>query len=108
MCPIWRYGQLLTPLVTRVVEQPFKIPVMAAVALYTNDAKSEVVDEILARAASKVQEALDAGSWRDLKLLMRFLACLQGILDGDGVFPILDELFSRAADLQTASQEDVS
>lgn len=27
---------------------------------------------------------------------------------GDGVFPILEELFSRAVDLQTASAEDVS
>ena len=33
---------------------------------------------------------------------------MQDILEGDGVFPILDELFSRAADLQTASSEDVS
>lgn len=43
-----------------------------------------------------------------MKLVLRFLACLQGVLDGDGVFPILDELFSRAVDLQTASSEDVS
>lgn len=29
------------------------------------------------------------------------------MLEGEGVFPVLEELFSRAADLQTASSEDV-
>ena len=48
------------------------------------------------------------GAWREVKLVLRFLACLQGLLEGEGVFPILEDLFSRAVDLQTASSEDVS
>jgi nuclear cap-binding protein subunit 1 len=43
-----------------------------------------------------------------VKLYLKLLACLQGCLEGDGVFPLLEELFSRAADLQTASSDDVS
>ena len=54
-----------------------------------------------------MQEHLEAGAWREVKLVLRLLACLQGVLEGDGVFPILEELFSRAVDLQTASSEDV-
>jgi hypothetical protein len=54
-----------------------------------------------------MQSALEAGDWREFKLLLRFFACLQGILEGDGVFPVLDQLFDLAADQQAASQEDV-
>jgi nuclear cap-binding protein subunit 1 len=90
------------------VEQPFKIPHIAATFLYANDVNGDVAREMLARVSSRSQEAVDTGSWREFKLLLRFLACLQGIFEGDGVFPLLDELFSRAADQQTASQEDVS
>jgi nuclear cap-binding protein subunit 1 len=92
----------------RLVEQPFKIPHIAATCLYANDLNADVVKEILVRVSSRSQEAVDTGSWREFKLLLRFLACLQGVFEGDGVFPLLDELFSRAADQQTASQEDVS
>lgn len=68
----------------------------------------DLAREALARAASLLNKYFKSGSWREVKLVLRFLACLQGILDGDGVFPILEELFSRAVDLQTASSEDVS
>jgi nuclear cap-binding protein subunit 1 len=61
---------------------------------------------MLGRVSVRSQEAVDTGSWREFKLLLRFLGCLQGVFEGDGVFPLLDELFSRAADQQTASQED--
>lgn len=91
-----------------VVEQPFKIPFAAAIILVVNPRKAELVQEFLARAATALQTYLRCGSWREVKLVLRFLACLQGVLEGDGVFPILDELFSRAVDLQTASSEDVS
>lgn len=63
---------------------------------------------MLTKAAKAIQEYLEAGDWREVKLVLRFLACLQGLLEEDGVFPLLEELFSRAVDLQTASSEDVS
>lgn len=91
-----------------VTEQPFKIPFSAAVVLYINDTKPELVKEVLSETQRITQENLEAGNWRTFKLLLRFLACLQGLFEGDGVFTILDELFSRAVDLQAASTEDVS
>ncbi|MCJ1385922.1 hypothetical protein MMC17_009046 [Xylographa soralifera] len=89
-----------------IVEQPLKIPFVAAIVLAANPKKPEVVEEMLSRAGKAMQEHLQAGAWREVKLVLRFLACLQGLLDGEGVFPILEDLFSRAVDLQTASSED--
>ncbi|KAL8642687.1 MAG: hypothetical protein Q9228_000655 [Teloschistes exilis] len=89
-----------------VVEQPLKIPFVAAVILALNNKKPELARECLIRAITALDERFKAGAWREIKLLLRFLACLQGILEDDGVFPVLDELFSRAADLQAASPED--
>jgi nuclear cap-binding protein subunit 1 len=39
---------------------------------------------------------------------MRLLGCLQGLFEGDGIFPLLEQFFERAADLQMQSSEDVS
>lgn len=91
-----------------MVEQPFKIPFAAAIIIVVNPQNSKPTQEIIARAAAALQKYLYNGAWREVKLLLRFLGCLQGVLEGDGVFPILEELFSRAVDLQTASSEDVS
>lgn len=91
-----------------VVEQPLKIPFVAAIVLTINPQKPEVAQDLLTLAAKVIQEHLEGGRWREVKLVLRLLACLQGLLDEDGVFPLLEELFSRAVDLQTASSEDVS
>ena len=90
------------------MEQPFKIPFVAAIVLVINPQKPEVAQEMLARAGKAIQGYLDTGAWREVKLVLRFFGCLQGLLEHDGVFPLLEELFSRAVDLQTASSEDVS
>lgn len=58
------------------------------------------------QTGESLQVALDDGEWREVKLLVRFLSCLQGLFEGEGVFPLLEELFARAVDLQTASSED--
>ncbi|KUL82355.1 hypothetical protein ZTR_10525 [Talaromyces verruculosus] len=88
------------------LEQPFKIPFIAAVVLVINTLKPAFAAEVLKKACSTAQDALNAGVWRDVKLLVRLLGCLQGLLEGDGVFAILEDLFSRAVDLQTTSSED--
>ncbi|KAL9613730.1 MAG: hypothetical protein Q9167_001744 [Letrouitia subvulpina] len=90
-----------------VVEQPLKIPFVAAVVLTSNSKKPELVAIILEKAVTTLNEELRIGAWREVKLVLRFLGCMQGLLDGDGVFPVLEELFLRAVDLQTASSEDV-
>lgn len=90
-----------------VIEQPLKTPFISAAVLAVNSMRSEVVHDLLARVAPATEAKIRAGHWRDVKLYLKFLACLHGCLDGDGLFPLLEELFSRAADLQTASSEDV-
>ncbi|EAQ85912.1 hypothetical protein CHGG_07165 [Chaetomium globosum CBS 148.51] len=88
------------------VEQPLKTPFVAAVVLLANTARPEVVDMLLAKLGPLVEGKIGAGEWREAKLYLKLLACLQGCLEGEGVFPVLEELFARAVDLQTASSED--
>lgn len=89
-----------------VLEQPFKIPFIAAVVLYANAEKSEMAEDVIKHVAQELQAAMDAGKLKEVKLLLRFLACLGPLFEQDGIVPILDELFDKAADLQTASTED--
>ncbi|KAM3512260.1 hypothetical protein MY11210_004107 [Beauveria gryllotalpidicola] len=89
-----------------VLEQPLKTPFVAAVVLVANALKPEAMEIILERLAKDLEGAIAAGQWTEVKLYLKFMACLQRNLEGDGVFPLLEELFNRAADLQTASSED--
>ncbi|KAL5360333.1 MIF4G like-domain-containing protein [Aspergillus floccosus] len=90
-----------------VLEQPLKIPFVASTVLVANALKPEVVSDVLKKFGESLQAYIDSGAWREVKLLIRFLGCIQCLFEGDGVFPILDELFARAVDLQTASSEDL-
>lgn len=69
--------------------------------------KPELAAEVLKKAGQIAQSHIEAGDWRNVKLVLRFLACLQGLFEDEGIFPLLEELFSRAVDLQTGSSEDV-
>jgi nuclear cap-binding protein subunit 1 len=90
-----------------VVEQPFKIPFVAAVVLIVNTMRADMVEEILGRAAGRLNEAITRGEWREVKLFMKFLGGLQGCLEGEGVFPVLQDLLTKAVDLQTENNEEV-
>jgi nuclear cap-binding protein subunit 1 len=95
------------------LEQPFKIPFVAAVVVVLNGLNKgeEAVGGkggILEKFCKETETRIRKGEWRDVKLLLRFLGSLQGILEEEGVFPVLTELFERAVDLQTASSDDVS
>ncbi len=39
---------------------------------------------------------------------MKFLGGLQGLLEGEGVWTVLQDIFTKAVDLQTENNEDVS
>lgn len=90
------------------VEQPLKTPFVGAVVVVANALKAELLGVVLARLATELEQNIAQGNWREVKLLLKLLACLQGCLEGNGIFPLLEELFMRAADLQTASSDDVS
>ncbi|KAI9741878.1 MAG: hypothetical protein M1834_000266 [Cirrosporium novae-zelandiae] len=89
-----------------IIEQPLKIPFVAGIILQLNTQKPEIVAEILDRAGQAVQAYMEIGSWKELKLVLRFLGCLQGLFEGEGIFATMEELFSRAVELQTSSSED--
>lgn len=91
-----------------VVEQPFKIPFVAAVLLVVNTTRQEIVQEVLARATAATNNAIVRGEWREVKLYMKLLGSLQGLLEGDGVFPVLQDILTKAVDLQTENNEEVS
>jgi nuclear cap-binding protein subunit 1 len=88
------------------VEQPFKIPWIASVILLANARKPEFGAEVIKKIGDVLQKNINEGNWREVKLYLRFLACLQGALSDEGIFPLLEALFQRAVDLQTASSED--
>jgi nuclear cap-binding protein subunit 1 len=90
-----------------VIEQPFKIPFVAAVAYYANDVNSQITIEAMKRVGDRAQEALNAGEWKEFKLLLRFFACLQSLYEEDGVFTFLGQLFDTVVDLQSANENDV-
>ena len=96
-----------TVILKLVVEQAFKIPFVAAVVLYAHQEKKELAADVVAKAGEQLQEFLEKGQWKEVKLMLRFLASLSRLYEEDGVLPIMDELFSRAVDLQTASRDDV-
>ncbi|KAJ5333311.1 hypothetical protein MYU51_014337 [Penicillium brevicompactum] len=90
-----------------VHEQPMKIPFIAGTVLVAHSLKPELGTEIIVKAAGALQRYIDTGAWREVKLLIRFLGILQPLYEGEGIFPLLEELFARAVDLQTASSEDL-
>ena len=94
-------------MIYRTTEQPLKIPFLASLLLILNVQKPDLVGAVLNAAQVVIKQHIKIGAWREVKLVLRLFSCLQGLLEGDGVFPILEELFSRAVDLQTASTEDV-
>ncbi|KAM0813595.1 putative Cap binding protein [Seiridium cardinale] len=89
-----------------IIEQPLKTPFVAAVVQIANSLKPEVAADVLARIAPLTEEQIRIGEWRNVKLYLKFLACLQSCLEGDGVFPVLEELFNRAVELQTSNSDD--
>ncbi|PQE08922.1 cap binding protein [Rutstroemia sp. NJR-2017a WRK4] len=89
-----------------VAEQPFKVPFVAAVVMVLNTLKSEMVQELLEKAATGINKAIVVGDWRQVKLYMKFLGSLQGLLEGDGVFSVLQDFLTKALDLQTENNEE--
>ncbi|KAK0100942.1 hypothetical protein ONS96_006175 [Cadophora gregata f. sp. sojae] len=92
-----------------VVEQPFKIPFVAAVVLVANTMRKDgeaVAEEVLKRTVLRTNAAIAKGEWRETKLLMKFLGSLQGLLDGEGIWTVLQDILTKAVDLQTENNEE--
>lgn len=89
-----------------VVEQPFKTPFVAAVVLIANTIRWELAEEVLVRGAARLNKSINDGEWRAVKLYLKFLGSLQGLLEGEGVFSVLQDLLTKAAELQTENNEE--
>lgn len=102
-------------------EQPFKIVFVAGVLIVLNGMKgltepgvdsqgagAEIVKDVIVKAVTKVEQGIANGEWREVNLLLKLLGSLQGLFEEEGVWTVLDDLFSRAVDLQTASSDDAS
>ncbi|KAJ2901930.1 hypothetical protein MKZ38_001231 [Zalerion maritima] len=88
------------------IEQPLKTPFVAGVLHILNTIEPDIVGDVLTRIATRTEEKIDAGEWRDVKCCLKLLASIQPCLKDDGVFPILEELFNRAGELQATSSDD--
>lgn len=93
--------------VNSIIEQPFKIPFIAAVIFYGNQAKTEIASEAIKLVGDCLQQAFNAGQWKEFKLFLRFFACLQPLFEEDGIFALLGQLFDTVVDLQSANENDV-
>ncbi|KAF8416510.1 MIF4G like-domain-containing protein [Tirmania nivea] len=91
-----------------IIEQPFKIPFVAAVTLVSASSLAELGADILEDTHKSVQKYLDEGNFTKLKLSIRFLGCCQGMYLEDGVFKLLNELLSKAEGLKYAGNENVA
>jgi nuclear cap-binding protein subunit 1 len=101
------FGKARSSPLSSVTEQPLKIPFVASIILYANEQKADIAHVIIDKAGKRLQETLEAAEWRSFKLILRFLAYMTGLFEGEGVMPLLDDLFNKAADLQTESNDDV-
>ena len=75
--------------------------------LLVNTMKGEIVEEILGRVVVGMQGAMGSGEWRVVKLYTKFLGGLQGVFEGEGVWSFLQDLLTKAVDLQTENNEEV-
>jgi nuclear cap-binding protein subunit 1 len=63
---------------------------------------------LVERIGARLNEGVEKGEWRDVKLCLKFLGGLQGVLEGEGVWIVLQDLLTKAVDLQTENNEEVS
>ncbi|KAF3935510.1 hypothetical protein ABW19_dt0200794 [Dactylella cylindrospora] len=82
-----------------VVEQPFKIPFVAAIVLCANAQKHEIGKLVLDEFAVQLQEYLDKCEWRNFKLMLRFMGSISCMLDGEGAATLLNDLANLTGDL---------
>lgn len=81
------------------MEQPFKIPFVAAIVLCANAQKHEIGKLVLDEFAAQLQEYLDQCQWRNFKLVLRFMGSISCMLDGEGVATLLNDLANLTGDL---------
>lgn len=72
---------------------------MAATVLVINSQHSEAGKFILDEFTRAAEAYLARGLFTGTKLILRFLGGIQGMLEGDGVYPVLHSLVDKAVAL---------
>lgn len=65
-------------------------------ALVANSQKPEAGKLIIEEAGRAIQQFLVEGAFTRVKLLLRFIGCVQGMLEGEGVYPLLHSIVDKA------------
>ncbi|CCX07208.1 MIF4G like-domain-containing protein [Pyronema domesticum] len=86
------YLQCLHDLVT---EQPFKIPFVATIVRVANAENAEAGKAVLDHMVEALQSYVNQGLFQQVKLMLRFFACLGDVLGELGIAPLLDEMIVK-------------
>ena len=78
-----------------MMELPPKIPYYASLFVVANARKQVIGKDILEFTVGKVKELIEAGDLVRGKLMLRFLAGLTRIVEGDGVMDVIGEIVSK-------------
>ncbi|OLL22271.1 Nuclear cap-binding protein subunit 1 [Neolecta irregularis DAH-3] len=89
-----------------VLEHPYKTPHFAAVIALANSREESIGKEILEYLIIATQAYLEQGQWRNVKLMLRFLACLSCMIEGEGIIEILEGLVSAVESSTTDGYAD--
>lgn len=103
---IYKHGKDVN-ITVRVIEQPFKIPFVAAIILVANSKNEEVGKQIVEEFRSHAQGYLDECQWRPFKLILRFLACLSSLFSDDGIMILLDDIANFAGEVASGDSSNV-
>lgn len=77
------------------MELPPKIPYYASVFVVANARKQVIGKDVLEFAVGKVKELIEEGNLVSGKLMLRFLAGLSRIVEGQGVMDVIGEIVSK-------------
>jgi nuclear cap-binding protein subunit 1 len=88
-----------------VVEQPFKIPFVATVVRVANVDKEEIGKAVVNHFTTALNKFLALGAFTQIKLVLRFFACLGDMIGESGVLPLLEQLIAKLPDYQKEGDE---
>lgn len=90
-----------------IIQQPFKIPFIATVVLLINSTNPEIAQLVVEETVTLAKKHIGDGDLRSFKLELRFLGCLNGMLEDTGILPLVEAIIERARILQESGDEEL-
>lgn len=88
-----------------VIEQPFKIPFVATIVRVANVANEELGKATIEHFGAELQRYWKGGAFTQFKLVLRFFACLGDMVGADGIYPMLEQLWTKLEVYNTEGNE---